>query len=118
MINADEFRRNPFTSLALGDLEKEALVSPDGLVVARRVNDPNEPRDSYVKIYTGLWSGGFESFTQAMLALPELLAENERLNAALDLVLENVEASASSYQERIETISRVVRRALNQETKP
>jgi hypothetical protein len=84
MINADEFRRNPFTSLALGDLEKEALVSPDGLVVARRVNDPNEPRDSYVKIYTGLWSGGFESFTQAMLALPELLAENERMREAIE----------------------------------
>ena len=57
----------------------------------------------------------------AVNALPELIAlreENERLNAALNLVQENVEASASSYQVRVETISRVVRAALNQEPTP
>jgi hypothetical protein len=47
-------------------------------------------------------------------ALPELLAKVKRYEAALNLVQENVEASASSYQVRVETISRVVRAALKE----
>jgi len=53
----------------------------------------------------------------AINALPELLdaaGEVERLRAALDLVLQNVEASASSYQERVEVIGRVALRALGE----
>ena len=50
----------------------------------------------------------------AVNALPELLAKVKRYEAALNLVQENVEASASSYQVRVETISRVVRAALKE----
>ena len=50
----------------------------------------------------------------AVNALPELLAKVKRYEAALNLVQENVEASASSYQVRVETISRVVRAVLKE----
>lgn len=49
-------------------------------------------------------------------SLPTLIEAVKRQGEALELVQQNVEASASSYQERVETIGRVVRAALKETT--
>lgn len=48
--------------------------------------------------------------------LPTLIEAVKRQGEALELVQQNVEASASSYQERVETIGRIARAALKEKS--
>lgn len=57
-----------------------------------------------------------ERLAQVLTHLPTLIEALKRQGEALELVQQNVEASASSYQERVETIGRVVRAALKKAT--
>ncbi len=72
------------------------------------------PEDAMSQIRLSLAASNYYALMRTHL--PTLIEAVKRQGEALELVQQNVEASGSSYQERVEAIGRVVRAALQKES--